>query len=75
VLGALFEDICVCIIASLILTMKDSIFCVQSRWSTFHRDQPLLCVSCCRWATQEPRLGATYDGVHWDPPPNEAYKW
>ncbi|KAJ9510013.1 hypothetical protein QJQ45_011653 [Haematococcus lacustris] len=29
-----------------------------------------------RWATVEPGvMGAKYDGIHWDPPPAEAYKW
>lgn len=29
-----------------------------------------------KWATVEPgRMGAHYDGVHWDPPEGEKYTW
>lgn len=29
-----------------------------------------------RWATSTPGvMGATYDGIYWDPPAGEAYQW
>jgi len=32
--------------------------------------------SMIKWATQEPGvMGASYDGVLWDPPADEAYQW
>lgn len=32
--------------------------------------------TCCRWAVVEPnKMGALYDGVHWDPPEGEAHVW
>jgi len=29
-----------------------------------------------RWATTEPgKMGANYDGIQWDPPPEEKHVW
>eukprot|EP00967_Tisochrysis_lutea_P108501 scaffold168071_cov17-Tisochrysis_lutea.AAC.1 len=53
----------------------------QALVNTVQVSQPALlvllaCGGICRWATQEPGvMGASYDGVLWDPPADEAYQW